>query len=57
MRDEEHICGTCRHNRREWINPKNKDFYCDNPDSDNYAVNTAYTDGCEEWEEKDGQID
>ena len=52
----ERCCGTCKHNKRDWINPNNPDFYCDNEDSDNYAYNTAYRDGedCEDWGAKDG---
>lgn len=47
------ICGTCRYNRRDWTNPNNPDFYCGNEDGDNYGCNTAYTDGCDEWEDKE----
>lgn len=46
------VCGTCKFNRRDWTNPKNPDFYCGNEESDNYGYNTAYSDGCEDWEER-----
>lgn len=50
---EERICGTCACNVRDWTNKDNTDFYCKNPDSYCYGCNTAYTDGCEDWEEKE----
>lgn len=51
MKDE--CCGNCKYNRRDWTNKNNPDFYCGNEYSDNYAYNTEYMDGCDEWEEKE----
>ena len=47
-------CGECKYNKRDWTNPNNPDFYCSNEDSDNYGYNTAYSDGCDDWEGQDG---
>lgn len=41
-------CGTCKFN--DYI--PFSDFICDNPDSDNYGLETEYKDSCEGWEEK-----
>ena len=49
---EEKVCGMCKHNKRDWTNSFNPDFYRANKDCDFYGYNTAYKDGCEDWEEK-----
>ena len=46
-------CGECKYNRRDWTNEQNPDFYCGNEESENYGYNTGYSDGCEDWEEKE----
>lgn len=46
------ICGTCKHNKRDWTNPNNPDYYCNNSEGEMYGANTGYTDGCEDREEK-----
>lgn len=46
-------CGECKYNRRDWTNPDNTDFYCGNDMSENHGYNTGYSDGCEDWENKD----
>lgn len=38
------ICGTCKFHKCE-----DREWYCDNIDSDNYADFTGYEDSCEEW--------
>lgn len=53
MMEEKHCCGNCKHNKRDWTNPNNPDFYCANKHSDNYGYNTAYKHTCEDWEEKE----
>lgn len=40
-------CGTCAFNRY-----KDGEFVCGNPDSEAYGLYTAYSDECEEYEEK-----
>ena len=58
MAKDKRICGKCRFNKRDWTNPKNKDFYCSNEESENYGYNTFYTEGCIDWESKnDGSND
>lgn len=52
MIDKEQVCGMCKYNVRDWTNKNNPDFYCSCEDSENYGYNTAYTDTCEEWEER-----
>ena len=52
------VCGACKYNKRDWTNPNNPNFYCNNEMSDCYGCNTAYTDTCDEWackEQKDGK--
>lgn len=55
MRGEENrCCGTCKHNKLDWTAWKCDEFFCGNVDSENHGVPTAYDDGCEDWEKKDG---
>jgi hypothetical protein len=53
MMEEKHCCGNCKHNKRDWTNPNNFDFYCANKQSNDYGYNTAYKHTCEDWEEKE----
>lgn len=54
MRDEEeHVCGTCRHNEAEWGNGHLCGFHCGNEESEAYGLDTDYNDSCGEWEGKD----
>lgn len=46
--DKERCCGTCRHHK-----PFAGEWGCDNEESENYALETAYDDYCEEYEEKE----
>lgn len=49
--ENEKTCGTCKHNKR---NPGDVgDFWCNNPESDNYTDFTDYDTSCEEWEGKE----
>ena len=45
-------CGECKHNY--WERADNDDIYwvCGNEDSDNYGYSTAYSDKCDDFEEK-----
>jgi len=43
-------CGACKYNRYD---PVEQAYYCDNQESDNYGVFTAYDDNCEDFEEKE----
>lgn len=49
----EEICGTCKFN---FYDKEDKRFYCDNEDSDTYGTPNDYEDGCENWEDKDGNV-
>lgn len=46
------MCGECEHNKRDWTNPNNPDFYCSNERSDYYGYNTDYTDTCDCFEQR-----
>lgn|GEM_PF-1012867 len=48
-------CGTCRWHRRE---KDSLDWFCDNPDCDNYADYTGYEDGflCNEYEQRENSV-
>ncbi|MGF7002429.1 hypothetical protein M2149_000805 [Lachnospiraceae bacterium PFB1-21] len=42
-------CGECEYNRYNVIEEM---FYCGNEDSENFGIDTAYDDECEDGEEK-----
>lgn len=42
-------CGECKYNKYDRTD---QDYYCGNDHSDNYGCNTAYSDCCEDYEEK-----
>ena len=44
-------CGECKYNKRNWS--QDGYFYCSNVDSDNYGYSTAYSDSCDDYEEKE----
>ena len=49
-------CGECKYNEYETNDTEYAieiRFYCGNEYSDNYGYNTAYSDSCEDYEEKD----
>lgn len=47
--DTEKVCGDCNYH----VYDRDKDDWdCNNYDSENYGLFTAYGDGCEEWEER-----
>ena len=50
MAESKH-CGECRYNRRERTERGEVVYSCGNEASELYGLYTAYTDGCEEWEE------
>lgn len=43
----EDYCGECQHNTYD---KKEKCYVCNNKDSENYGLRTAYDDSCEEFE-------
>ena len=44
-------CGSCTYNR-----PCGSDYICDNEDSVNYGAYTDYDDGCDDYEQKGGDV-
>ena len=49
VEDTEKVCGDCNYH----VYDRDKDDWgCNNYDSENYGLFTAYGDGCEEWEEQ-----
>ena len=48
MQDKERCCGTCAYTERY-----DGEFVCCNEESENYALETAYGDYCEEYLEKE----
>lgn len=45
------ICGECQYHRPPEI-PGQDDWWCNNGQSENYAMETDYEDTCDEWEER-----
>lgn len=48
LKVEECICGHCVWHRKH----PNGDWYCNNENSENYILETAYDDGCDDFEER-----
>lgn len=49
VEDTEQCCGNCKYSGYD---KEEKEWYCNNPESETYGILTAYGDGCEEWEER-----
>lgn len=49
VEDTEQCCGNCKHHGYD---REEKEWHCNNPESDAYGLLTAYGDSCEEWEER-----
>lgn len=45
------ICGECQYHRPPEI-PGQDGWWCNNGQSENYAMETDYEDTCDEWEER-----
>lgn len=53
---EREVCGTCNHNKHDNDGSgirQRGGYYCGNERSEYYACPTAYSDTCDDWEEKE----